>query len=203
MTNDDPTRRYYDEHASEFAARTMSRTMDEAYPRFLERLTPGAHILDAGCGPGRDSKAFLEMGYRVSAFDASTTLAKMAEQLTGQPVRVMRFQDLDDRDVYDAVWASASLLHVSASEIDDVLFRLTRSLRVGGILYLTVKFGDGERINIDGRLFNDYTPPSLRATLARQSLLDVIDVWQQGDTRRGFEDQQWTHGLARRRVLPG
>ncbi len=202
MSEQDPTERYYDEHADAFSARTMSRTLDETYPRFLAMLKPGAHILDAGCGSGRDTKAFLDLGYKVTAFDASKEMAKLAEKYTGHPVRVMRFADVNDRETYDGIWASASLLHVPDREIDDVLSRLARALKPGGALYMTVKFGDGERINIDGRLFNDYTPKRLRETLARQPLLEGIETSQQGDTRPGSEDQQWTHGIARRRLLP-
>jgi SAM-dependent methyltransferase len=199
MSETDPTIEYYNQHAAEFARRTMSRTLDEIYPIFLGRLKPGAHILDAGCGPGRDARVFLDRGYHVTAFDASESLANLAEQLTGHRVRVMRFEALEDREQYDGVWASASLLHVPTRKIDDVLMRLARALKPGGILYLTVKTGDGEETDTNGRLFNYYTPQRLHETLARQPLLEVERTWQQGDTRPGFEDQQWTHGIARRR----
>jgi SAM-dependent methyltransferase len=198
MSAKDPTIDYYNAHGAEFAARTMSRTLDEIYPKLLSLLKPGAHILEAGCGPGRDAKAFLDRGYKVTAFDASQSLAKLAEELTGQPVRVMRFEELEDREEYDGVWASASLLHVPSSQIDDVLMRLARALRPGGILYITVKTGAGERLDSHGRLFNDYTPERLHETLSRQRMLRVIETFQTGDTRPDFEDQQWTHGIARR-----
>jgi hypothetical protein len=38
MSQSDPTVQYYDAHADEFAARTLSRKMDEIYPAFLELL---------------------------------------------------------------------------------------------------------------------------------------------------------------------
>jgi hypothetical protein len=83
-------------------------------------------------------------------------------------------------------------------EIDDVLVRLVRALHVGGILYMTVKFGEGQKINPDGRLFNFYTPQRLRETLERHHALEFIRTFQLRDTRPGFEDQQWTHATARR-----
>jgi SAM-dependent methyltransferase len=198
MSTGDPTIDYYNQHGAQFAARTMSRTLDQIYPRFYSLLKPGAHILEAGCGPGRDAKAFLDRGYKVTAFDASQTLAQMAEQLIGQPVRVMRFEELEDREEYDGVWASASLLHVPSSKIDDALMRLARALKPGGVLYMTVKTGEGEKTDSNDRLFNHYTPQRLRETLARQTMLEAIDTFQTGDTRPDFEDQQWTHGIARR-----
>ena len=38
---------------------------------FLEFLPEGASILDLGCGTGRDSKYFLDHGYKVTAVDGS------------------------------------------------------------------------------------------------------------------------------------
>lgn len=37
-----------------------------------------AHIIDLGCGSGRDSKAFINKGYKVTAVDGSKELAKIA-----------------------------------------------------------------------------------------------------------------------------
>ena len=39
--------------------------------KFLSYLSAGSYILDFGCGSGRDSKYFLEKGYRVDAVDGS------------------------------------------------------------------------------------------------------------------------------------
>ena len=74
----DPTLDYYEAHAEQFFADTQSVDMAPLYERFLSELPVGALILDAGCGSGRDSKAFLERGYRVSAFDASEKLVALA-----------------------------------------------------------------------------------------------------------------------------
>lgn len=32
-------------------------------------VEPGGHILDVGCGSGRDAKYFIDKGYQVTAFD--------------------------------------------------------------------------------------------------------------------------------------
>jgi len=60
--------------------------MSALYARFLESVPLAGLLLDAGCGSGRDSKAFLAMGYRVCAFDASPALVEMAAALMGQPL---------------------------------------------------------------------------------------------------------------------
>jgi 2-polyprenyl-3-methyl-5-hydroxy-6-metoxy-1,4-benzoquinol methylase len=68
-------------HAEEFAARTRDLDMTAVYEEFLPLVLPGGHILDAGCGTGRDSAAFLQRGFKVTAFDASKALVEMATGL--------------------------------------------------------------------------------------------------------------------------
>lgn len=73
---------HYDRLAKAFADRTLHRDMSLHRDRFLRCLPPKAHLLDAGCGAGRDTQAFLTAGYQVTAIDASKELAKIAENVT-------------------------------------------------------------------------------------------------------------------------
>lgn len=66
---------YYDRHAVTFFGLTANVDMTALHERFLSHIPPGGYVLDAGCGSGRDAKAFLVSGYRVAAFDASPRLA--------------------------------------------------------------------------------------------------------------------------------
>ena len=69
-------------------------------------------ILDFGCGSGRDTKAFLDAGFRVDATDGSAELCALASSYTGIRVRQMLFNELDAVDQYDGIWACASILHL-------------------------------------------------------------------------------------------
>ena len=62
---------YYDKHGQEFFDRTIHADLSFYHDLFLQYLEPGAHILDAGCGSGRDTKVFMERGYQVTAFDTT------------------------------------------------------------------------------------------------------------------------------------
>ena len=54
---------------------------------FLSRPPGSPKILDAGCGSGRDAKAFDDRGHQVSAFDASGELAELASEYCGFAVQ--------------------------------------------------------------------------------------------------------------------
>ena len=86
-------------------------TYGSTIPTFLEQLAHDAYILDLGCGSGRDTLAFKNKGYQVDAIDYSGVLVERASQLTGIAVQQQSFYELDIHDVYDGVWACASLLH--------------------------------------------------------------------------------------------
>lgn len=191
---EDTTTRYYTENAQAFFADTVAVSMDSLYARFLPHIPPGGYILDAGCGSGRDTLAFLQKGYHVTAFDASSTLATLAERHTGQPVQVLRFQDLAWRREFDGIWACASLLHVPAADLPEALGRLALALRLGGVLYASFKYGRGEREH-GGRRFTDIDEAGLRALLAQVPGLTELETWVTEDLRPGRAAERWLNTL--------
>jgi 2-polyprenyl-3-methyl-5-hydroxy-6-metoxy-1,4-benzoquinol methylase len=112
------------------------------------RSPPGGFILDAGCGSGRDARAFREKGFSVYAFDACPELAALAAAHADIPVEVRTFADVDEEQRYDGVWACASLLHVPREHLPDALNRLWRALRPGGAFYLSFRPGAGDRLGV-------------------------------------------------------
>jgi len=125
---------YYNESAEAFFTATVTVDMEPVYQRFLRLLSPAARLLDAGCGSGRDAKAFAQQGFCVDAFDASPELAKLAAAFTGRPVEVMSFLEFDRHHLYDGIWACASLLHVPEVDLAQVFQRLWSGLKPGGVL---------------------------------------------------------------------
>lgn len=118
---------FYNRNALAFFSSTINVDMLNFHDRFLSSISPGSIVLDAGCGSGHDAKAFLDRGYRVVAFDASSELAKMAADYTGLNVVVRSFSDIKERASYDGILACASLLHLSVSVVPTTL----RNKRVG------------------------------------------------------------------------
>jgi HKD family nuclease len=193
----DHTDQYYKQFAAEFFRSTVGVDMSAIYQRFLARLKPGAHILDAGCGSGRDAKAFAAVGFRVTAFDASPDLARLASDHCGFEVAVRRFEDIAEVEAFDGIWCCASLLHVPLTAIQTTLDRLWCALRPAGTLYVSFKHGTGERDH-GGRRFTDADETTLRQWLSRWPDLHQLDVWLTDD-QRPDRTERWTNALATRK----
>src|SRR5262249_18287515 len=159
-----------------YAERVLAVRMDALYEPFLALVPAGGHILDAGCGPGRDALTFLQRGYRGTALDAAAAMARPAAGRLSQEGEGRGFQGLEYEQEFDAIWACASLLHVPRRDLDDVFRRCTRALRPGGIWYISFKLGEAEEVR-EGRWFTDFTEELLGALLARHPLLEVLQVW--------------------------
>lgn len=182
---------YYDKNAKEFCKNTIDADMSFCRDKFLKYLSAGASILDAGCGSGRDSVAFKQLGYHVTAMDASPEICKEAEKVLGQKVLCKIFEELDDENIYDGIWACASLLHVPKESMGEVLYRLKLALKDGGILYASFKYGDGEKI-VNERLFNYFNEQSLRM-LMRENGFEVLELFVTQDVREGRSEEKWVN----------
>lgn len=188
---------YYNRNAEQFFRETVNVNMQELYAPFLALIPEGGSILDAGCGSGRDSLYFLHHDYKVTAFDASEQLVERSAKLTGLPVLLLTFQQLHFEGVFDGIWACASLLHVPCTQIDDVLVRLVRALKAGGVMYVSFKHGNGEWEK-DGRKFNSYDEGSFASLIHQQSNLVVVRQWVSDDVRRDRDRQSWYNALLRK-----
>lgn len=195
-----PTSAFYTDNAKAYYDETLVNDMGKVRDRFLAALPDNSNkqnILDLGCGSGRDSKAFIDAGFTVTALEASKDLASLAQDHIGQPVLNMRYQQLQDRDKYDGIWACASLLHCPKSQIEYVFQNCINALKDDGVFYFSFKHGADERLDDLGRFFNDYSLNSLNALIAKFDELVVIDMWQETTPLRSRE-QTWVNGLVRK-----
>ena len=115
---------YYNENVKAFIEGTVSVEFTRVQDAFLQLLPSKGKILDLGCGSGRDTKYFLEHGYKVDAIDGSIELCKLASKYTGINVKHMLFQELAEVEKYDGIWACASILHVKRAELPDILQKM-------------------------------------------------------------------------------
>jgi 2-polyprenyl-3-methyl-5-hydroxy-6-metoxy-1,4-benzoquinol methylase len=187
---------YYDDQADAFIKDTLNVDMSHIMNHFLAQVPGGGTILDAGCGTGRDTKIFRELGYNVSAFDPSQRMVDFASNHAGITVRTLAFQELEDVGQYDGIWCCASLLHVPYVELSQVLLGLRRALREDGTIYMSFKHGAGERLS-QGRHFTDMTEQGLRDLLNNTGVLQPIELWTTPDARPGRSAEAWLNALVK------
>lgn len=147
------TRQSYDQTANEYKENTLKLQPEVKAKAFLTHLAPNSTILDLGCGPGRDAKFFIDKGHQVIGVDISPQMIHLAQDSVPQAqfiVSDIESLNLKNESV-DAIWASASLLHVSKKAMPVVLENLYCTLKAGGIFYVSMKRGNGEEIKSDDR----------------------------------------------------
>ena len=165
--------------------------------RFVSKLEKGSHILDFGCGSGRDTKYFLSQGFQVTATDGSVELCKLAGEYIGISVKHMMFQELEEKKVYDGIWACSSILHLPLPELNDVFQRITAALKKDGVFYTSFKYGnyEGER---DGRYSTDMTEDRFSDFLKNIKGLELEEQWVTSDVRPERGDEKWLNIILRK-----
>lgn len=158
---DEATLGFYEREAARYAGR-VRRPLTAQLDRFLDGLTPGARILELGCGGGQDAAYMLSRGFDILPTDGSPAMAAEAQRLLGREVAVMAFDQLETERAFDAIWASASLLHVPKHGLPAVLARIHHALHPGGRFWASYKTGvDTERDRF-GRFYNNPEENTLR-----------------------------------------
>ncbi|MBQ8042996.1 MAG: class I SAM-dependent methyltransferase [Clostridia bacterium] len=168
IENEYNTLDYYNKNAKLYFEQTINGNLKENYDKFLSQIPKGAYILDFGCGSGRDSKYFMNKGYKVKAIDGSIEMCKLASKYIGQNAQCMVFDELNEQDTYDAIWACSSILHVEKEKLPDILAKMVRALKKNGIIYTAFKKGRKFEIK-EGKYYNFLIREDL------ESILDDID----------------------------
>ncbi len=181
---------YYNKNAIEFSDGTLGVAFSDIQDEFLSFLQKGSLILDFGCGSGRDTLYFLNMGMKVEAIDGSESLCEIASRNTGIAVRHMLFQELNEKEKYDGIWACASILHLTKIELKDVFSKMILSLKPGGYIYTSFKYGETEGYRGE-RYFSNFTENSFKEFIADFPIITVISQKVTSDVRLGRENEKW------------
>lgn len=121
---------------------------------FVAVVGPGGRVLEIGSGGGRDAALMEELGLRVRRTDITPAFVALLRDQGHQADLIDPLvDDLSTADgLYDAVWANASLLHVQRPDLPAVLARLADVTRLGGLLRISVKRGDGDGWSTHGSI---------------------------------------------------
>ncbi len=170
------TIKYYNDNCENFKSKWDNYLFDIPNT-FAEYLKDDAYVLDLGCGTGRDSLYFKEKGFKVKCIDGSVNMCKIASEALGQEVENKNYLDIDYKDLFDGVFACASLLHLKDEDLKIVLKKIYDSLKFNGIMYASFKYGNDERFE-DGRFFNDMTLDKFNKLMNETECnFEIIKAW--------------------------
>jgi len=138
---------HYDDNAERFWAGTHHHDVSQNIAALLRHIetSPPHVLLDFGCGPGRDLRAFTELGHHAIGVDGSARFVDMARRHSGCEVWLQDFLALDlPAAQFDGIFANASLFHVPSSMLPRVLGALYSSLKPRGVLFSSNPRGQNE-----------------------------------------------------------
>ena len=176
MNPKDLTNRYYSSNSQEYVSSTLGVNMQEHYDRFLPYLQKGANILDVGFGSGRDIAYFTNLGYNVTGIDIVEEFVAMATN-NGYNAHLADFHILPYSNVFDGVWACASLLH--SDNLPLAFNSINKALKEDGIAYVSMKLGSGTAIE-NGRFYQYVDENSLKK-LCDESNFSIVSTYFSND----------------------
>ena len=109
---------------------------------------------------------------------------------------VVKFNDFDEQDQYDGIWACSSILHLPKKELKSVLIHMERALHNNGIIYTSFKYGDFSGMR-NGRYFTDFTEDTFKMFAVDIEHLEIDKLWVTDDVRPGRQDEKWLNTTLR------
>jgi len=169
---------YYQAHCRTYFRKTATVNPASFLQPLVDRLAPGARILDVGCGSGRDLKWLGQRGFQVTGMERASGLAHLARAHAGCPVMVADYHQFDFSTLtVDAILLIGALAHVSHAALSATLQRILQALGNHGPALITLKHGTGTRSDGAGRRFYLWSDAALRPLFDRLQLtIDYHDV---------------------------
>lgn len=177
----DRTIDYYNKTAVDYFTQTKNLDMSKSINSFIKYLPNNSHILDFGCGSGRDSLSFLNLGFQVTSIDGSQELCHLASEYIGKKVECCNFLDFKPTIKFDGIWACASLLHLTEEEFKFVLNNLYNSLNDNGIMYISLKINEDFSVYEGERFFTFYSIKNLKDILKNLNIT-ILEIFENNDT---------------------
>jgi SAM-dependent methyltransferase len=196
----------YNKTAEEYYKIVTSFEILPELEKFINLIPKKGNILDLGCGPGHHSRVFVDNGFNVEGIDLSTEMIAIAKkEVTGANFKVVDILDLNlKKESFDGIWASASLLHVPKKNLKSVLKQLKSALTIEGVLYISLKKGEGSEVLKDNRYggvdkyYVYYQLEEIEKILAS---IDFKVIKKEQKEKRDFYDTNpWIHVFAQKKI---
>ena len=184
---------YYNRFAKEYYEKTVNATMEEQLKQFTELLPIGGAVLDLGCGSGRDSLFLVEDGFDVTSLDGAEKMCELAQIHVGQEVLNLAYDQLDFKEVFDGIWACASLVHEEPEKLPITLQRVFDCLKSEGVMYMSFRHGDfvGFNSDINFYAYTEATFDSILEQCRERQNIEIVDMFITKDGREEFLDNEW------------
>ena len=196
------TLEHYNERAAEFWEGTRAHDVKQNIDALLRHIcsAPPLHILDFGCGPGRDLAAFRTLGHDPIGLEGAPRLAAMAREYSGCEVWEQDFLALKlPAGRFDGIFANASLFHVPSQELPRVLRELHAALKPSGVLFTSNPRGSNEEGWNRGRYGAYHDLESWRAFLEATAFSELEHYYRPAGLP--LEQQPWLASVWRKRTV--
>lgn len=187
--------KYYTENANAFIENTINCDMSVQYNLFLKYVKEQGKILDLGFGSGRDMLHFKSLGFDVEGIDPTDVFVENMKT-QGFNVRKQYAEEIVEEEVYDGIWACASLLHVKKENLNDVFKRCFKALKDKGVLYCSFKYGEFEGIRNE-RFFVYLNEDSFKEII-KDTGFDIEEITYTLDVRPDRADEKWINAILRK-----
>jgi len=191
---------HYEQSADDFWCGTRDHDVSQNIDALLQHIDaePPYAILDLGCGPGRDLKAFADLGHAAVGLDGAARFAAMARAYSGCEVWRQDFLALDlPAARFDGVFANAALFHVPSQELPRVLRELYATLKPGGVLFASNPHGADEEGWSSGRYGAFHRPETWRRYVSAAGFAELAHYYRPPGRPRA--QQPWLATVWRRR----
>lgn len=190
---------HYNRNAKDFLEGTQDHDVSQNINALLQHIEGVAPftILDFGCGPGRDLKAFAEFGHIAIGLEGAACFVEMARAHGNGEVWQQDFLKLDLPDQqFDGVFANAALFHVPSQELPRVLRELRATLKPRGVLFCSNPHGHNEEGWNRGRYGAFYDLQTWRRYLSAADFEELTHYYRPAGRPRFM--QPWLASVWRR-----
>ena len=190
---------HYNQYADSFWQGTRDHDVSQNRNALLNTLLGGGpfRILDFGCGPGRDLKAFRELGHEAIGLDGAERFVDLARTYSGCEVWCQDFLKLNlPTEYFDGVFANAALFHVPSQELPRVLLELHATLKPRGVLFSSNPHGHNEEGWAGARYVAFHDLETWRRFMLAAGFLELAHYYRPAGLPR--EQQPWLASVWRR-----
>lgn len=174
------TNAVYDRHAEGYDAHRAKHLFEKPWlDAFLSKLSPGAAVLDLGCGTGDPiARYLLSQGCRLTGVDvAQSMIDRASEEFPQAEWRQGDMRQLALGRQFDGVLSWDGFFHLSRREQISAFATLASHVRDGGAMMLTIGHEDGEVTGTVERetVYHASLSIDAYAALARQAGFQTIE----------------------------